>query len=84
MFEDQQSYIAVVLYSGHIYPNTQKIPIKVEVRVEVERAMAQLYFWLELGELSQLGSAQLAIFRSGSSSAQLSSPKWNWAAQLIL
>ena len=28
--------------------------------VEVERAMAQLYFWLELGELSQLGSAQLA------------------------
>ena len=28
--------------------------------LEVERAMAQLYFWLELGELSQLGSAQLA------------------------
>ena len=26
--------------------------------------MAQLYFWLELGELSQLGSAQLAILRS--------------------
>ena len=42
--------------------------------VEVERAMAQLYFWLELGELSQLGSAQLAILVLLASSAQLSSP----------
>ena len=41
--------------------------------LEVERAMAQLYFWLELGELSQLGSAQLAILNLLASSAQLSS-----------
>ena len=41
--------------------------------LEVERAMTQLDFWLELGELSQLGSAQLAIFDLLASSAQLSS-----------
>ena len=41
--------------------------------VEVKRAMAQLYFWLELGELSQLGSAQLTILDHLASSAQLSS-----------
>ena len=35
--------------------------------------MAQLDFWLELGELSQLGSAQLAILDLLASSAQLSS-----------
>ena len=42
--------------------------------VEVERAGAQLVFWLELGELSQLGSAQLTILNLLASSAQLSSP----------
>ena len=40
--------------------------------VEVKRAMAQLYFWLELGELSQLSSAQLTILDLLASSAQLS------------
>ena len=43
-------------------------------KLEVERAMAQLYFWLKLGELSQLGSAQLIILDLLASSAQLSSP----------
>ena len=42
--------------------------------VEVERAGSQLVFWLELGELSQLGSAQLTILNLLASSAQLSSP----------
>ena len=47
-------------------------------QVEVERAGAQLVFWLELGELSQLGSAQLTILNLLASSAQLSSPFWSW------
>ena len=41
--------------------------------LEVERAGAQLVFWLQLGELSQLGSAQLTILNLLASSAQLSS-----------
>ena len=44
------------------------------ILLEVERAGAQLVFWLELGELSQLGSAQLTILNLLASSAQLSSP----------
>ena len=52
-------------------------------KLEVERAMAQLYFWLKLGELSQLGSAQLIILDLLASSAQLSSPFWGFClAQL--
>ena len=38
--------------------------------LEVERAGAQLVFWLKLGELSQLGSAQLTILNLLASSAR--------------
>ena len=51
-----------------------KKPIERYSALEVERAGAQLVFWLELGELSQLGSAQLTILNLLASSAQLSSP----------
>ena len=54
--------------------NSNVIPNERSIRLEVERAEAQLDFWLELGELSQLGSAQLAILDLLASSAQLSSP----------
>ena len=54
--------------------STQRYLFNVEIKLEVERAGAQLVFWLELGELSQLGSAQLTILNLLASSAQLSSP----------
>ena len=44
--------------------------------------MAQLYFWLELGELSQLGSAQLTNLKPASS-AQFMSQKMSQIDQLI-
>ena len=51
------------------------------VQIEVKRAMAQLDFWLELGELSQLGSAQLTNFDLLTSSAQLTNLRleFSWA-----
>ena len=50
------------------------IPCQARLKLEVERAGAQLVFRLKLGELSQLGSAQLTILNLLASSAQLSSP----------
>ena len=50
--------------------------------LEAERAMTQLDFWLELGELSQLGSAQLTNLKPASS-AQFMSQKMSQIDQLI-
>ena len=74
-------YGLFLLCGSNIIITHKKLYLLIDMKImpkafglEVERAMAQLYFWLELGELSQLGSAQLAILDLLASSAQLSSP----------